>query len=116
MIQSLKLAAMGDIWVHAVRGSDANQCMDRGVRDFPYRVQIEGDPNALNGQGFILDRHEVYKYFREKYTIVQDLPSCEEMAIQACKDLAVLAKGHAKVIRVDIGGATAEWVPDDHAH
>lgn len=89
---------------------DENQCMNRGDRELDYHVQIEAAPDALNGQGFLIDRHDIGEYFHRKYgRYVPVLPSCEVMAKEAAEDLARMCGGRATKVVVDIGGIVAVW-------
>ncbi len=89
---------------------DRNQCLDRGERIIDYNVTISGDPKHLTPEGFVLNRNEIPQYFHRKWGGTVDvLPSCEEMAMLAAKDLAELCGEAALRVTVNVGGATAVW-------
>lgn len=113
MLQKLAISKSGYIEVGSVR-EDKNQCMERGVRELDYHVEIQCAPEKLTSQGFILDRHKVGEYFDTKYRRVDVLPSCEEMAKQAAEELAALTGDGAVRVLASVGGATAVWVREGY--
>ena len=112
MLKKLAISKSGYIEVGLVR-DDRNQCLERGVRELDYHVEIQGDPAKLDAQGFIYDRHKIPDYFDQKYRRRVDvLPSCEEMSRQAAEDLAALVGPVALRIVCSVGGAVAVWERD----
>lgn len=109
MLKSLAIARRGIIEIGNVL-NDANQCMNRGDREIDYQVDIEADPDVLDAQGFIMDRHKIHAYFQKKYGIfVKDLPSCEVIAKTACEDLARMIGPKCRRVIANVGGAGALW-------
>jgi len=109
MLQTLAISRRGLIEIGHVR-DDRNQCMNRGDRELDYSAEVLTDPDALDGQGFIIDRHRIHEYFQRKYgRDVAVLPSCEVMARDGCLDLAALVGEKCQKVVCIVGGAVAIW-------
>lgn len=109
MLRSLAISRRGVMEIGDVL-DDRNQCMNRGDREIDYQVEIEVEPDSLDGQGFIIDRHKIHAYFQRKYGgRVDYLPSCEVMAKTACEELAALIGPKCQKIIANVGGAGALW-------
>lgn len=114
MIESLRLRRTGSFHVSHCSGSRDNQCGSFGTSTFEYRVTIETDP-VVDAQGFIIDSITVRDYFTSTFGVVEELPSCELMCMQACRALAALVGNTCRRIEVEIGvdalaGLSAVWV------
>lgn len=110
MLKELVVSRRGLIEIGVVR-DDQNQCMNRGDREVDYSVEIVADPNALDAQGFIIDRHRIHSYFARKYGgFVPVLPSCEVMASEACTELAkIVGESRCRKVIAQVGGVVAVW-------
>ena len=110
MLRALIVSRRGFIEIGQV-SDDVNQCMNRGDRELDYTVEITADPDALDAQGFIIDRHHIHAYFQRKYgSFVPVLPSCEVMASEACVQLAkIVGEQRCKKVVASVGGVLAVW-------
>jgi hypothetical protein len=83
-------------------GRDASQCGRRGIRKVGYTVRITGDDRHLTPEGFIIDNTEIHNYFTQKYTDVEELASCENIAANACRDFrSMFGRGHLENVKVN---------------
>lgn len=98
----LTLTRRGSFEVRAVKNSDATQCGIRGTRKFYFRAEIDCPSNAIDENGFIVDQFDVLRMFRARYRKVNNLPSCEHLALDACREIHKLAP-YATDIRVTVG-------------
>jgi hypothetical protein len=101
-------------------GENATQCGAAGTQVLQYRVEIVGSDKHLNPQGFIIDNNAIHDYFIKKYRNVIDFLSCENIAMEACRDLKEMfgrgALNKVKISEIDVtisGGPlarlTASW-------
>lgn len=112
MLKSLSLTKSGYIGIGRVY-EDRNQCMEQGVRELDYHIEIQAEPEKLNEQGFILDRHRIPEYFDKKYgVVVLELPSCEVIAKETAEDLAEMVGPSCTKVTAIVGGMRAVWERD----
>lgn len=107
-------------------GSNANQCGMKGTTILNYAVSLVTSPRHLNKQGFIIDNMAIQQYFVAKYKTVKTFPSCEKLAMIACRDFRDMFSdnsdtadelfGACVIITGAPGAAELEcmWVADGH--
>jgi hypothetical protein len=81
-----------------------------------YRVRIEGRPEDLNGNGYLLDNNTIANYFAKKYRNIANFVSCEEIAKMAVKELCetvIREGGHCRRVVVSIQAIPGTWVTAD---
>lgn len=113
----ISLEREGTFSVHHTR-SNRNQCGNRGMTVLHYRVTIEGRPEDLNANGYLLDNNTIPNYFAGKYRNIPNFRSCEEIARQSVKDLcSAVSKegGHCRRISVSIQAIPGSWISADHS-
>jgi hypothetical protein len=64
---------------------DSTQCGMRGTRHFYFECRITCPEEALDERGFIVDQLEVLARVQKRYSRVRSMPSCERLALDACR-------------------------------
>jgi len=114
---NIALEREGTFSVHHTR-TNRNQCGNRGMTVLHYRVKIEGRPEDLNGNGYLLDNNTIPGYFARKYRNIPTFLSCEAIAKEAVSDLCSIVNkegGHCRRIMVSIQAIPGSWITADHS-
>lgn len=103
-MMNLTLTRRGSFTVKVEGGADADatQCGLRGTRKFFFRVEVQCPETALDSRGFMVDQFDILKLMRTRYGKVATLPSCEMLALDACKAIHKMCP-YATSIRTTIG-------------
>src|SRR5260370_39779148 len=102
--------------VHYTR-SNKHQCGQRGMTVLYYRVKVEGRPEDLNVNGYLLDNNSIPNYFARKFRNIPNFVSCEEIATEAVKEFcALVAKegGRCRRLTVSIQAIEGSWITADY--
>lgn len=96
---------------------DTTQCGFKGTRTLDYKVVIEGSPEHLTKEGFLIDNFAVQRYFDDTYKSVKVFLSCERIAIKAVEDIRRMVGVGVKAVEVTVDGTglaglTASWRAD----
>ena len=96
---------------------DTTQCGYKGTRTLDYAVLIEGSPERLTPEGFLIDNFAVQRYFDETYKSVKQFVSCERIAMKAVSDIRRMVGIGVKAVSVTVDGTgkaglTATWRAD----
>jgi hypothetical protein len=112
--QQLELETAGrfTLTLHSVFATEEHRCGLQGSsRELAYKVCITSAPQYLDDNGFIIDWQVIRVYFAQEYRDLAAFPSCERIALRACRDIVVMLGWRALVVEVTIGsGATAAGV------
>jgi hypothetical protein len=96
---------------------DTTQCGFKGTRTLDYRVVIEGSPEHLTPEGFLIDNFAIQRYFDDTYKVVTHFLSCERIALKAVADIRRMVGTGCKAVEVTVDGTgvaglTAGWRAD----
>jgi len=111
----IALEREGTFSVHHTR-TNKNQCGNRGMTVLHYRVKVEGRPEDLNSNGYLLDNNTIPNYFARKYRNIPNFLSCEQIARTAVGDLCAQVNregGHCRRLCVSIQAIPGSWITAD---
>ena len=102
----------------SVRHTKSNkaQCGSRGTSVLHYKVRIEGRPEDLNDNGYLLDNNSIPDYFAKKFRNIPHFKSCEDIAKEACHEFCqAVGKegGRCRRVTVSISGIQGSWITAD---
>ena len=74
------------------------KCAAMRTKTYPYWVRIEGSDRKLSPEGYLFNNERIQSYFDNRFGHLAKpwhAESCENMALEACKDLSslMLAEG-----------------------
>jgi len=96
---------------------DSTQCGFAGTRTLSYGVLIEGSPEYLTPEGFLIDNFAIQRYFDTTYAQVKKFLSCERIAMKAVADIRRMVGKGCKAVEVTVDGTgvaglSASWRAD----
>lgn len=96
---------------------DSTQCGYKGTRTLDYKVVIEGSPEHLTKEGFLIDNFAVQRYFDDTYKTIKQFVSCERIALKAVSDIRKMVGVGVRAVEVTVDGTgvaglTASWRAD----
>lgn len=100
----ITLRRRGTFTVVDALGNRKFQCGSPMMTTLHYGVAITVTPDALDKRGFILANEEVDEMIKRKFHLMEDFPSCEQMAQEVVEMLRARITKGAKAISVIMSG------------
>jgi hypothetical protein len=102
--QGLRMVTHGQFKVDHVR-DETHRCGPLGTpRVYGYEVVAEMDPKDLSEEVFMFDWQKVSDWFAQSFSVVEVLPSCEVLALQALDSICHMLGNRCSRLEVTIGG------------